>query len=521
MATEYIAIKELVFGKTDAYNELLEYGPEHFARSFLPYDAYNIDSFINGSKYYIYGGKGTGKTALLKYLECTLSQNPENLVVSIRYKSSFDADDKKELIRASIPNNVSEEIIENVEPTDAKDCVLAWQLYLISRVINGIENDGEYQLFLKNRQYEDLIKLIKSVYADNTHHVVPKISKGHATINLSTLKGLSADVELEIELQSKTKQVNYQKLAKKVIELYTTLSPITTPHKIYILFDELELSVQSKKMNKRDIELVRDLILAVYKLNEVSKTKSFPIFFISSIRSEVINSIYSSGYEINKPIEDYGKEVSWYIRGGNYNDSPLIAMIIHKIKASEELAGIPDSGDIWKRYFPATINEYESKEYILRYTWHRPRDIVRLLGIAQEYSGNSSQFTQEIFDKTMRVYSEKSWNEIAEDLSLIYDKMELKTIKKLFTNISVPFTFGELNKRLNSLSEKYDYIAAFKEKHKLIDVLDQLFDSGVIGNSGQRMLFKFLKDGDLDPTGNMIIHQPLRNYFAVQSHLKT
>ena len=40
---------------------------------------------------------------------------------------------------------------------------------------------------------------------------------------------------------------------------------------------------------------------------------------------------------------------------------------------------------------------------------------------------------------------------------------------------------------------------------------------GVLGNSGQRMRFKFLKDDDLDPVGKMIIHTPLRNYFAVQA----
>lgn len=47
--------------------------------------------------------------------------------------------------------------------------------------------------------------------------------------------------------------------------------------------------------------------------------------------------------------------------------------------------------------------------------------------------------------------------------------------------------------------------------------MEQLFASGVIGNSGQRMRFKFLKDDELDPLDNMIIHTPLRNYFAVQS----
>ena len=118
----------------------------------------------------------------------------------------------------------------------------------------------------------------------------------------------------------------------------------------------------------------------------------------------------------------------------------------------------------------------------------------------------------------MRSYSKKSWNEIAEELSLIYDSEDLNAIKKLFTNIGVPFTLGDLNDRLKQFGGYYDYVKRFNERHQLISVLEQLFNTGVIGNSGQRMRFKFLKDDDLDPSGKMIIHTPLRNYFAVQSN---
>ena len=192
-------------------------------------------------------------------------------------------------------------------------------------------------------------------------------------------------------------------------------------------------------------------------------------------------------------------------------------MIMQKLSASEEKFGIDSSSDLWSKYFPEKINNISSKEYILRYTWNRPRDIIRLLNIAKENSKNATCFTQDMFDAAMRSYSQKSWEEITEELSLTYDSDDLKAIKKLLTNISVPFTFYDLLKRLDDLDKIYDYVNRFNERHKLINVLEQLFNSGVIGNSGQRMRFKFLKDDDLDPLGNMIIHTPLRNYFAVQS----
>lgn len=69
--------------------------------------------------------------------------------------------------------------------------------------------------------------------------------------------------------------------------------------------------------------------------------------------------------------------------------------------------------------------------------------------------------------------------------------------------------------------EKYFGIDGFRGgvNVKLIqlDFLEKMFEWGVIGNSGARMGFKFLGDRDLAPTDNMIIHTPLRNFFAVKS----
>ena len=71
-----INIKEIKFGKIDAHNELQELGYNYYLDSFLKYDKYKIDSFLNGENYYIYGDKGTGnimytlvKTRNQKYLD--------------------------------------------------------------------------------------------------------------------------------------------------------------------------------------------------------------------------------------------------------------------------------------------------------------------------------------------------------------------------------------------------------------------------------------------------------------------
>ena len=123
-----------------------------------------------------------------------------------------------------------------------------------------------------------------------------------------------------------------------------------------------------------------------------------------------------------------------------------------------------------------------------------------------------------MFDKALQEYSEKSWNEIAEELSLYFtNKDDIKAIKKFFTGIEVPFTFNYMKNRAEEISHIYPYVKDFFDRYRLIDVCEKLFEWGIIGNSGQRMVFSFLGDRELDPTADMILHRPLRNLFAVKS----
>lgn len=505
-------LNEIYFGKIDAYNELQEYGSELFKKSFLQYEKYKMEDFIFGRKYFVCGNKGTGKTAFLKYLECILSDDPEKLIIPIRFKSDFDVEDKKLFRNAA--SNIKEEVINEINTENQKNFVLVWQVFLINKIFQAMDS-GEFLTFLENDELTLITKLLKCLYGESKSKLMPRLTKGYAKVNGSLLKGINAELKVDIEFNEEMTNVNFNKAAKKILSLFKKLE--FYKNQVYVIFDELELSVKSKKENERDIELVRDLILAVDKLNNICKTNGYEIRLIASVRNEVINSVLSSGYEINKSIEDYGINVTWYQKGGDYGDSPLLKLIENKIIASEKQKGINEHEDVWDKYFPDYINDMKVKKYILNYSWNRPRDVIRMLGLVQQYSGVSKKFTQEMFDRAMQDYSEKSWNEIVEELRLTYSDNDIKAIKKIFTNVEVPFSFSYLSKRIRKLGEIYDYVELFAKKYKLIDVLEKLFDWGVIGNSGQRMVFKFLGDRDLAPTENMIIHKPLRNFFAVKS----
>ena len=239
--------------------------------SFLPYEKYKIKEFLSGERYYIIGRKRTGKTALLKYLECKFSEDVTNLVIPIRFKSDFDLIDKKTIKSAAV--NVQDEVIEQgMADKSIKSYIAAWQVYLIYQIFkheNSIKS--EFQIFNNESDtYKTIWVLLKLLYGEQSgNKVVPKITKGTVMFGAGMDKGIETSVKIDIDLKEKEKTVKYNLVCKKIIDLYQKLD--RGRNSVYILIDELELSVKSKKQRVVDIELIRDLILATEKMNEISK----------------------------------------------------------------------------------------------------------------------------------------------------------------------------------------------------------------------------------------------------------
>lgn len=502
--------KDIIFGRTDASNELIEVGNDYYLSSFLEYEKYRINDFLDKKKYFILGRKGTGKTALLKYMECKFKEDAANLVIPIRFKSDFDEVDRSNVKRT----NVESEVINN-NGEKLKSYVTSWQVYLIYQIFKKyLSKDAEYSVFNYNKECKLIWNLLKIIYGENGGHtIVPKLSKGRVEVSAGT-SGIDASIAAEIELNNG--KVNYLRTEKRIIDTYNMLSFDRTP--VFVLVDELELSVKTEKLRNTDIELVRDLVIAVDRMNRISKDRSYNINFYASIRNDVVDSVLSSGYEINKCIEDYGVNIEWYQRGGNYADSPLLELLEKKIKASEIANGEIASESIWEKYFEKKIQGIEIHKFLLSYSWYRPRDIVRMMNFLQEFcKADAEKINQEVFDRAIQEYSNRMWNEVSEEISLKYSPNDIKAIKKILTGIRVPFDYNTITNRIKTFAEHHDYVKEFSNKYKIPDVLEMLFSWGIIGNSGSRMVFNFLGYKEMDITKPMIIHTPLRNFFEVVS----
>ena len=147
----------------------------------------------------------------------------KNLTFTIRFKSDIDQLDKENFYSI----NSSDENDEN-NKYDTKSIIslssyeLVWKTFLINQIITRA-NMGEYSIFVENENYNTLVVLLKCLYGDNseTGVIMPKIKKGAVEITASFIKSLSTSLKLELEFDERKKRINYQRLSKKIYDLFT------------------------------------------------------------------------------------------------------------------------------------------------------------------------------------------------------------------------------------------------------------------------------------------------------------
>ncbi len=98
-----LTLGELRLGETDARNEVrtdMLKGTDFFYRSFLLPRNIEMEALHTGQKFIIYGLKGTGKTALMHYLEIE-ERKRANATNFIFFKSEITEEDRQTFSKAA------------------------------------------------------------------------------------------------------------------------------------------------------------------------------------------------------------------------------------------------------------------------------------------------------------------------------------------------------------------------------------------------------------------------------------
>jgi len=505
-------LRDFDLGTTDAKNSLL-FGDEAEAKlfldSFVEPENLQIDKFIDRKKYYVTGLKGIGKTALLRYIAKQMDSDSSQSIF-VLFKSDIDENLRKNFAMAARLQVVEENSVQS----ESSDYESVWRWLIYKKIAHAID-DNFAEPFQRTPLLEEFIALMKSEKENSKsgiNRIIPSVKKGQ--IEISKSPKLKLDLQWDNEGNAKIK---FSQLVEKADDIFEQLPP--SSGRLNIFFDELEVTYSTAKQHERDAGLIRDLIVSVEKINATAKRLGYSICLYAAIRSEVLKSVKTLGKEINKPIADFGTEISWN-QSKIESDHPLLKIIEKRINASLAARGERslNSNELWTTYFPQKIDDKEPQIYILHSSWYRPRDVFKMLLLAQDHYPNEASFNRVVLKAIRKQYASASWTELTEELTASYKDQEIESLRHLLFGFKQRFTLSELDDISKQRSEEYQDVRELLKTHELRKIVSDLYRIGILGNFNRehnKFRFAFRGDADVIFGESLYIHNALKSLLSI------
>lgn len=516
-----IAIKDIYAGKPDAKDEINFEGMHDFIKAFVVPSNCNLEGLLSGTYCFISGFKGTGKTALLFYLDNLIRERDEAACSSFIFfkeelteskKSEFDSFSKRTL--ASI-------IIERDTLINNKDFEYIWRWLFFHRIISD-NDDFNKGLFIDNYEWSEFEKIVSKIKGPGNRRkniIPPKVKLVVPYVDPNT--GTIITPEVEVDFQKQDGQTNYTDFINLIDEAETAFTKVQkTDIPYHIFIDELEAYFGDKIVFERDLYLIRDLIFTVKRFNSIFATAEFSnTKVICSIRTEIINAIsrFIVTKELNKVTSGFEVPLRWNYNTTSSFSHPILQILIRRIALSEIEFYEDRRKDkaIIDTWFSEKIHDIEPANYILNNSWCKPRDMVRLIISAQNcVESNSMSFSQAVFSSLHKQYSIDSLVEIKEEMRALYSPDEIETIIACFTGYRSMFSITQLKQRIK------EYFSNTIMENKLTEVLSDLYRLGFVGNYfPSSQMYRWEHKGDdriiLSDEWRIMIHQALQSALSI------
>lgn len=474
-----IKIRDLYAGRPDAKDELTFDGLDSFIKTFVVAEHFNLDALLSGNHCFITGFKGTGKTALLFYLDDKL-RNEDSATCSsfILFKEDFGDARRNEL--QGISHRVQSSIM--VEPGALRETVefeYIWRWLFFKQIVNDNELYNR-NLFVEDASWMDFERIVSRIKDPRSKRKILIPNKIHVSAkmkDLNTMTEIEPDLEVDFRDTTSEQYKEFLKLVDDAENAFLQLTRTDIPY--YIFVDELEAYYGDEKIFIRDLCMIRDLVFTVKRFNTLfAKMQKSKTKILCSIRSEILTAIsrFVVTKEINKVVSGFAVPLNWNYSNSSSYAHPIIQILLKRIAVCSEAETI-SSLEIYRKWFPEKILGIEPASYILNNSWNKPRDMVRLITAAQNsLHNNSTSFKKIVFDSIAKTYSEDSLQEICEELRALYSSNEIDAIISCFTGYRTSFSIEDLQKRISK------YYAETVLYTKLVQVLGDLYRLGFLGN---------------------------------------
>lgn len=446
----------------------------------------DIELLLSGKKRYIHGYKGTGKTSLIKVLE-NKSKDRGVPYVSMSYRKIRED--------AEVVHEFREKFKifkDNYDEEEDKDTTTLtfWKWYLLSLITKQFLEVSTKDLIQATRQ-----RFFHAIATVLDMLVITVDPAGKMSVGLDIKKFCEVDEE-----------ENLVKAARSIRNLKNNIQK-HLKEKVIIFIDEVELT-KARSTYGIDRTMIKNLLIATKYVNEITDN----LHIVLAVRDEVVYDL--RGDEINKLLEGFGVQVSWWSKTNVTIDHALWRLMFQKIRYSMKEYDNPDlytDYNLWNRWFPFSIDGKQSWKFLFEITWARPRDFVRLLSMMRDQCRDQVHFTRAGYDLAIRAYSQNAYSEISEEISTLFDDQTMARISHIIQALGINFfshSFVEKARERGITSPSI--------------VLDEMYRVGLIGqhflddHRVGKWRFFYRNDKALDLSKPFTVHRALHDALGVK-----
>lgn len=440
-----------------------------------------VDQIAKGSKYFVIGRKGSGKTAICEYFNRRSEYNV------FAEKLSFKNFPFNELYSQ-----------KNQKYTAPNEFISIWKYLIYSTIC---------RLMIKNESVDSEVRAeLSRIYAGDTP--------------LSRRIGQWVNKEFGISLFGLSLKVAKQATAapENWIQHVDYLEDVVAKHAgdstYFVLFDELDedyRDIVEREQYKQYKSLITSLFKAVQdvrtNLSSISAAKIFPVIFLRDDIFELVQDSDKNKWgdfrvDLNWDAEKIKKVMAFRISRAI---DPACKEILPFEQAWSKVFGTKQIGVGTRR----GANKISTFDFIARSTFLRPRDFVEYLkNCAQQALDDDQQISPEVVRRVDKAFSNYLREELTDELFAV-----LPDISKIFDAISQLRKWNFAISELESAYSEQVTRGIIAEKDVTF-VLQVLFLFSVIGNvaaaRNDRYFFRYQnRDARLNYNERIVVHRGL------------
>lgn len=392
----------LYFGKPEAESENVKgQGLVNYFEDYL-----GILGEMMVGKFLFVGRKGTGKSAIAKYIKDESDKGEDSFACILR---------------------MSDIAIEKIIQQDDKEreyALIEWLILLNLTKLIVKSGSARY-----TKEFEKLEKFLErntgSVDVDQKE-LIERLTIKNGEVNFAVLRHCFGGV-INKSFQNKEQSAPYYKMITPLKEILKWLFDTEDVKKreYWILVDDLDVGyrLESDADNDKLMDLIR--IVRVYNTEVLNEKSKILVFIREDICKHIVNKYNDSA----KIIQSNNIPINWYLPPTEINSEdevPLKRLADRRIKIAFEKTGkalVPNKTP-WDCLIEEN-NSYKgsSFKYILDHTFYRPRDIVTFLDAVRigKYPIPLSYYNVK---RALTKYIDLTVNEIKSELSLYFNENE-------------------------------------------------------------------------------------------------